>query len=112
MKRYLAATLTVITFSTPSIARAEISTVQWQEMNQEFQAAYIQGMLAAVSAFGVTNHLSEPIAAGMQCLTQRKWTAQQIVRRFAPFLAKRPDLNKQTLPMAFLDYMLDACNLD
>ena len=95
----------------PYLANLLVSHKQ-QDMNDEFQAAYIQGLLDSVSGFGVTDHLQEPIAASIDCLIKRKWTPQQIVQRFTPFLKRRPDLNMKSLPMAFLEYLLEDCHLN
>ena len=108
MKRYVALIAAATLLS--SVTRAEITSIQWRDMNTDFQAAYIEGLLAAVSTFGVSNHLREPMDAGIDCLIQKKWTAPQIVQRFTTFLKQRPDLKKYPLPMAFLDYLLEVCD--
>ncbi|MGA7386484.1 MAG: hypothetical protein WBW99_00950 [Pseudolabrys sp.] len=108
MKRYFVI-LAVTLFASGAAHARDLTAVQWKEMNANYQAAYLEGLLSAVTEFGVTEHLREPIKVGMECLVKRRWTAWQIAEHFNRFLEGRSDLNKQPLPMALLDYLLEEC---
>jgi hypothetical protein len=103
-------TALILTCFVSSSTMAEIGIAQWREMNNDLQAAYLQGLIGAVTALGVSDHLREPMSVGMHCLAQQRWTAAQISQRFDHFLAGRTDLKDQPVPMAFLEYLIEACD--
>ena len=99
-----------VTLFASGVAHArDLTPVQWHQMNETYQAAYLDGLLSAVTEFGVTEHLRGPINEGMECLVKRRWTFWQIAQHFNRYLEGRPDLNKQPLPMALLSYLLEEC---
>jgi hypothetical protein len=64
-----------VTLFASGVAHArDFTPVQWHQMNETYQAAYLDGLLSAVTEFGVTEHLRGPINEGMECLVKRRWT--------------------------------------
>ena len=101
-----------LTLGFHGVACADITTTQWQEMNTDYQAAYIQGLLAAVTVYGGAEPWQGLIDEGLGCLfseRRKRWTVYQIAPEFGSFLKKRPDLKNYSVPTAFLEYMLSFC---
>jgi hypothetical protein len=101
-----------LTMGFHGVAWADITTTQWQEMNTDYQAAYIQGLLAAVTVYGGAEPWQGMIDDGLKCLFsehRKGWTVYHIVPAFGSFLKKHPDLNNYSVPTAFLEYTLSFC---
>ena len=48
-----------VTLFASGVAHArDFTPVQWHQMNETYQAAYLDGLLSAVTEFGVTEHFA------------------------------------------------------